>query len=280
MCHASIIQAVGQHVKTSRRNFLKTSSSAMAASVPMALVASDGVANTLASTLTKTSGRIIDLTHTITPDFPSYYGRAHFAMRETRNQTIDGYTSFALDIPEHFGTHIDAPIHFADDVLAVDALPPSHLIVPLVVINIAARAEGDADTRLTPDDIRHWQNRYGDIPQGACVAMHSGWAKKVHTPAFRGFDGTLRHFPGFHVETAYMLLEETQTTSLAVDTFSLDHGISPDFPTHRVWLPVNRFGIENIANLDQVPEAGATLFIGAPKHQGGSGGQARIMAVV
>lgn len=280
MCDASIMQAVRQQAKSmptsSRRNFLKTSTSAMAAAVPMTLTASSGLANNLAHS----QGRIVDLTHTITPDFPSYYGRAHFAMNETRSQTIDGYTSFALEIPEHFGTHIDAPIHFADDVLAVDALPPSHLIVPLVVINIAARADGDADTRLTPDDIRHWQNRYGDIPQGACVAMHSGWAQKVHTPEFRGFDGKLRHFPGFHVETAHMLLEEGRTTSLAVDTFSLDHGISPDFPTHLVWLPANRFGIENIANLDQVPEAGATLFIGAPKHQGGSGGQARIMAVV
>ena len=88
------------------------------------------------------------------------------------------------------------------------------------------------------------------------------------------------HFPGFHVEAATMLMEETGTVAIAVDTLSLDHGPSADFATHYAWLPTNRYGIENIAGLDQVPAAGATLVVGAPKFGKGTGGPARIFAMV
>ena len=76
-----------------------------------------------------------------------------------------------------------------------------------------------------------------------------------------------------------MLREMTSAVAMAVDTLSLDHGPSADFATHYDWLPSNRYGIENLANLDQVPANGATLVIGAPKHRGGSGGPARIFAL-
>ena len=150
---------------------------------------------------------------------------------------------------------------------------------PLCVIDIAARAAEDADTQVTPDDIKAWVDAHGDIPDGACVAMHSGWSSKVETDGYRNFDGEAQHYPGFHIEATQMLLE-TGAGSIAVDTLSLDHGISPDFATHYAWLPDGRFGIENLANLDRVPAAGATLVVGAPKHTGGTGGPARIFAMV
>ena len=108
----------------------------------------------------------------------------------------------------------------------------------------------------------------------------SGWAPRVETDAFRGFDGEAMHFPGFHIEATSMLIEETGAMSMAVDTLSLDHGPSADFATHYAWLPTGRFGIECIANLDKVPASGATLVIGAPKHKGGTGGPARIIALM
>ena len=147
-------------------------------------------------------------------------------------------------------------------------------------MDIAARAAEDADTRVTPDDLKTWIAANGDIPDGACVAMHSGWASKTATDGFRNFDGEAQHYPGFHVEAAQMLMEDTGTRSIAVDTLSLDHGMSADFATHYAWLPSGRFGIECLAGLDRVPAAGATLVIGAPKHKGGTGGPARIFALV
>lgn len=186
-----------------------------------------------------------------------------------------------MQVNEHTGTHIDAPLHFSKDGKSVAEIPVSNLIAPLCVVDIAARAAGDADAQVTPDDIKAWMAANGEIPDNACVAMHSGWGAHVGGDTFRNADSEgKQHYPGFHVEAAQMLIEETGATSIATDTLSLDHGISADFATHYAWLPTGRFGIENIANLDKVPAKGATLVIGAPKHRGGTGGPARIFAMV
>lgn len=105
-------------------------------------------------------------------------------------------------------------------------------------------------------------------------------AGKVDTDDFRNFDDKAQHYPEFHIEAAQMLIEQTAARSLALDTLSLIYGISADFSAPYAWLPTGRFGIENIANLDRVPAAGATLVIGAPKHAYGSAGPARIFALV
>jgi kynurenine formamidase len=150
------------------------------------------------------------------------------------------------------------------------------------VIDIRARASEDRDTQLTPDDLKAWIADHGEIPEGACVAMNSGWASKVGTLEFRGADaarpGTL-HFPGFHIEATQMLLEETNAVAIGVDTLSLDFGPSQDFATHYAWLPAGRYGIECLAGLDQLPASGATLMVGAPKVKDGTGGPARVMAL-
>lgn len=88
------------------------------------------------------------------------------------------------------------------------------------------------------------------------------------------------HFPGFHAEAAKLLIEETKAAGIAVDTLSLDHGASPDFATHHAWLPEGRWGLEAAANLDKLPAKGATIVLGAPKHRGGTGGPARVFALV
>ena len=95
-----------------------------------------------------------------------------------------------------------------------------------------------------------------------------------------GRDDQGMHFPGFHVEATQMLLERSSAAAIATDTLSLDFGMSADFATHYAWLPAGRYGIENLAGLDKVPAAGATLVVGAPNHVGGTGGPARIFAMV
>lgn len=87
------------------------------------------------------------------------------------------------------------------------------------------------------------------------------------------------HFPGFHAEAAALLIERG-AVGLAVDTLSLDHGPSSDFPTHRTWLPTGRWGLEAVANLAMLPPVGATIVVGAPKIEGATGGPARVLALV
>ena len=155
-------------------------------------------------------------------------------------------------------------------------------LAPLVVVDIRSKASESADAQLTPDDLKAWTDANGDIPEGAIVAMLSGWGDHVATDKFRnvGDDGKTMHFPGFHVEAAQALMEQPSVKAIAVDTLSLDFGMSPDFIVHNTWLPSGRYGIEGIANLDRLPASGATIVVGAPKIRGGTGGPARIFAMV
>lgn len=270
MCHVCVTAAVKERM-LSRRDFFRASGAGAAA---VAL----GATMTAPPALAQGARRVTDMTHLFSPDFPTFGGTPGVEMRQEFDFASDGYNLFTLTVDEHTGTHIDAPLHFSADGLSVDELPLESLVVPLCVIDIRARAAEDRDAQVTPDDIRAWIGAHGDIPENACVAMNSGWAAKVGSPEFRGVDGGL-HFPGFHIEATEMLLEETAARVLAVDTLSLDHGPSADFATHYAWLPTGRYGIECIAGLDEVPAAGATLMVGAPKLRGGTGGQARVIAL-
>ncbi|MGB3407465.1 MAG: cyclase family protein [Jannaschia sp.] len=226
-------------------------------------------------------GSIRDMTHAYDGTFPTFFNEPGITLEKLFDFPANGFNLFNLTINEHTGTHIDAPLHFSADGASVDQIALGNLIVPLCVVDIREKAEGDADAQVTPEDLMAWISMNGDIPDRACVAMNSGWASKVNDPAFRGADadGGL-HFPGFHPEATAMLLETTSSAAIAVDTLSLDHGPSADFATHYAWLPAGRYGIECLAGLDQVPAAGATLVVGAPTHKGGTGGPARIFALV
>ncbi|MGR3460467.1 MAG: cyclase family protein [Roseovarius sp.] len=271
MCDACVINAVKDRM-LSRRSFFAT-------------VAGSGAAVALSAAgappaLAQGHGTVEDLTHAYDANFPTYFGAPGISTEQNFNFAEHGFNLLTLTVNEHTGTHVDAPLHFSADGASVDEIPVGNLVAPLCVVDIAARAAEDADAQLTPGDLKAWIAANGPIPDGACVALHSGWASKVGSDAFRGFDGEAQHYPGFHVEAAQMLIEETGARSIASDTLSLDHGPSADFATHYAWLPSGRFGIENVAGLDRVPAAGATIVIGAPKHRGGTGGPARLFALV
>jgi kynurenine formamidase len=224
--------------------------------------------------------RIVDLTHTLTPEFPTYDGPPGIAMRKLLALDRDGCNVYDLVLNEHSGTHLDAPLHFSNG-LAVDAIPVKDLVVPLAVIDIRAKASEDPDSAVTPDDLDRWIAAFGEFPLRCCVAMWSGWEVHLGTERFLGKDGDGRmHFPGFHPEAVQQLLENTSAVGIAVDTLSLDPGFSEHFEAHSLWLPAGRWGLEAVANLGEVPASGALLIVGAPKHSGGTGGPARVLALV
>ncbi|KNG94906.1 cyclase family protein [Pseudaestuariivita atlantica] len=272
MCDACVMNAVKERM-LSRRDFFRTGAATAAA-------ATVGVAAATPAALAAGHASVSDMTHMVDETFPTFFGTPGIGYDKAFDFAESGFNLYNLTVMEHTGTHIDAPLHFSADGLSVDEIAVGSLVCPLVRIDIAARAAEDADTQVTPDDLKAWIAANGDIPDGACVAMYSGWGEKVRTDAFRNADGEGKlHFPGFHIEATQMLLE-TGAASLAVDTLSLDHGISADFATHYAWLPANRYGIENIAGLEGMPAAGATLIVGAPKIGRGTGGPARIFAMV
>ena len=272
MCDVCVMNSVKAKMLSRRRFFKQAAAAGAAATIGGAIAAPAALAEGHAT--------IEDMTHTLHPDFPTYFGESQFSMEQKFKFEESGFNLFEYLVNEHTGTHIDAPLHFSADGLSVDEIPVSSLFAPLCVVDISERASVDADAQLTPEDLKAWIATHGDIPDNACVAMHSGWGAKADSEDYRGFDGEKQHYPGFHVDAVTMLMEETGAQSIASDTLSLDHGISADFATHYAWLPTGRFGIENLANLDKVPAKGATLVIGAPKHKGGTGGPSRIFAMV
>ena len=274
MCVPGCTEAVLNRLN--RRNFFKGSALA-AAGATMAVMAP-----TPAPAATRRSfDRVVDLTHTMGTDFPTFGGPPNLEFEPIASFGDDGYNMYRWLLVEHTGTHMDAPIHFSADGLSADEIPLEQLVVPLAVVDIAARAEEDPDTQLTPDDLTAWQSANGPIPQGACVAMNSGWDRRVGGDGFRNADGEgVMHFPGFHPEAVAYLLENTAAAGIAVDTLSLDHGPSADFATHYKWLPANRWGMECVANLGGLPATGATIVIGGPKIRGATGGPSRVLALV
>ena len=273
MCNHCVIESVKERMM-SRRDLFRTGVAGAAATVAASTI---GAAPAMAATPSK----VADMTHEINEQFPTYFGQPGFKSKQVFNFKENGFNLLSLEVNEHTGTHMDAPLHFSADGQSVVEIPVENLVVPLVVIDIKARAAENADTQVTPDDIKAWISKNGPLPEKCCVAMNSGWGSKTATDGFRNADSEGKmHFPGFHIDATNMLIEESTAVGMAVDTLSLDYGISGDFVTHYAGLPTNRWGIENIANLDAVPESGATLIVGSPKHTGGTGGPSRVFAMM
>lgn len=271
MCNACIIENVKKSM-LSRRDIFRGAAAVGAASVAAGITSARPA-------LAQSSGKVVDLTHSYDGDFPTFDGNPGILYEEAVNFDQSGYQLWKLTIFEHTGTHIDAPLHFSKDGTSVAELDPSKLVCPLCIVDIKAKAADDPNAMVEPEDLEAWISANGDIPAGACVAMNSGWADKVTETAYRtGADGNFA-FPGFS-KAATDMLQQAGAGAIGVDTLSLDPGNSADFAVHYSWLPAGFYGIENLANLDQLPATGATLFVGAPKHAKGTGGPARVMAVL
>lgn len=201
--------------------------------------------------------------------------------------TPDGYfySSNAFSSPEHGGTHLDAPIHFAANGRSVDQLPPRQLIAPAVVIDIRDKTARDADYRLTADDVRAWEAQHGAIPRGAIALLLTGWGSRYgDRKAYFGDDTPgatdKLHFPSFGEDAAKLLIEERHVGAIGLDTASIDYGQSKDFRVHQLAGGAGVPGLENVANLDRVPATGAWVIALPMKIGKGSGGPVRIVALL
>jgi len=271
MCHACIIDNVKKSM-LSRRELFRGAAAVSAVSIASGLVSARPA-------LAQASGKVVDLTHTYDGDFPTFDGNPGILFEEAVNFDQNGYQLWKLTIFEHTGTHIDAPMHFSKDGTSVDEIEPANLVCPLCIVDIKAKAADDTNAMVEPEDIEAWISANGELPAGALVAMNSGWADKVGDASFRNDAEGNFAFPGFS-KAATDLLQQAGAAAIGVDTLSLDPGNSADFAVHYSWLPAGFYGIENLANLDQLPATGATVFVGAPKHAKGTGGPARVMAVM
>jgi kynurenine formamidase len=165
--------------------------------------------------------------------------------------------------------------------MTVDEIPSRKLFGPAVVLDVRAESAKDADYRITAALVDEWEKRHGQIPEGAIVLLRTGWASRwPDAQRYRNQDAQGQmHFPGYSVEAANLLIGR-KTSGLGCDTLSIDYGASEDFAVHRVVLGAGLYQLENLADLSEVPEAGAFLVVAPIKLEGGSGGAVRVFALL
>src|SRR5262249_1763148 len=147
----------------------------------------------------------------------------------------DGYYARSFATEEHYGTHLDAPAHFARGMWTVDKIPAERLVRPLVVLNVRGKASGHPDYEITVHDNADWESQNGEIHTGAVGMAYTGWEGRWGSPrALRnaGADGQL-DFPGFSLEAATFLVKTRNTVGLGIDTMSIDPGASKEYPVHQ-----------------------------------------------
>ena len=262
MCAPSVIGTVREEI--SRRQALGL----LSVPVLAGAVARPAEARQPQAVLSGDFTTVHDLTHTLSPQTPVFPAFKPLQVVERFTIARDNFYAVELTLDEHMGTHLDAPVHFSAGGQSADQMEPRQFFAPLAVISISDRAAQNPDTGVTVDDLSAWERQHGRLPEGAFVAMNSGWDRRVDdSQAFLNADAQgVLHFPGFTAEAAQFLTQERDIVGAGVDTLSLDLGTSMNFAAHLTFLPASKYGLELIANLDSVPPAGATIIVGAPKH--------------
>jgi kynurenine formamidase len=225
--------------------------------------------------------RVVDMTYAINGKLPAWPGdEKTFEAQVVATPEKDGYLARSFWMLEHYATHMDAPAHFPPGKFTLDQIPVAHFFGPAVVIDVREEVIKDPDYRLSAAHIEKWEAAHGRIPSGAIVMMRTGWASRWPDQArYRNMDANgVMHFPGYSVESAKLLIARG-AVGLGIDTLSIDYGASKDFEVHHTDLPAGLYNLENLANLDQLPEAGAFLIAAPIKLEGGSGGPVRVFAL-
>lgn len=233
--------------------------------------------------------RLVDLSHSFNsdtlywPTSPSRFEKQQLAFGQTDGGWF--YSANLVCTPEHGGTHLDAPVHFAAEGIATDEIPLQDLIAPAVVIDVSAKAAADRNYRLNAADVLAFEELHGRIAPGTIVLLHTGWRR--HWPDARAYlgddtpgDSSRLQFPSYGAEAARLLVTERQVALLGVDTASIDYGKSKDFIVHRIAAAQNVGGLENLNNLDQLPPVNFVIMALPMKIEGGSGGPVRVVALV
>jgi len=233
--------------------------------------------------------RLVDLTHPFDertlywPTSPSTFKLERLSYGATAGGWF--YAANALCAPEHGGTHLDAPIHFAEGRRTTDQVPLEQLVAPAVVIDVAVKAAADRDYRLTRQDVLDFERRHGRIAAGTIVLLRTGWSRfwpdrKAYLGDDTPNDASKLSFPSYGEDAARILVEDRRVAALGVDVASIDYGRSKDFLVHRVAAAANVPGFENLAGLEALPPRGATVIALPMKIAGGSGGPLRAVALV
>lgn len=235
-------------------------------------------------------GRLVDLSHAYDENTVYWPTASGFEMTADFEGITEGgyyYTANTFRSAEHGGTHLDAPIHFAEGRSTADQIPLDRLIGPAVLVDVSAASQANADYRVTVSDFEAWETEHGRIPDGSIVLLRTGFSSRWPDRTTymgtdeRGPDAVANlHFPGLHPDAAAWLVSDRVIDAIGLDTPSIDYGQSTGFESHRILFEAEIPAFENVAHLDQLPETGFSIIALPMKIAGGSGGPLRIVAVL
>lgn len=226
-----------------------------------------------------------DLTHPFHPGQPRFPAFPD----EERRMVFDYPLGHAFQVHHYgfvgqWGTHVDPPVHFIEGGRTVDRIPVAEMLLPLAVIDISDKVASDPDATPTLDDVARWEARHGRIPEKSFVALRTDWWRRwpdVERFYNRSSDG-VSHCPGWSKEVLALLLEERGVTAVGHEQIDTDPGVATsrgDYTLEHYVLSLDRWQIELLARLDEVPEAGALIMASWPKAKDGSGFPARAVAI-
>jgi kynurenine formamidase len=236
------------------------------------------------------SGPIVDLSHAYDAKAIFWPTAEPFRLDKVADGvTPGGYYYAANDFfsSEHGGTHIDAPLHFAQGRQSVDQIPLDRLIGAALVIDVSAKAAGNADYQVSVEDLQAWEKQHGPLAADAIVLLKTGYANrwpdaaKYLGTAERGEAAVAKlHFPGLHPDAARWLVANRPIKAIGIDTASIDYGQSTTYESHRALYERNIPAFENLASLDRLPPRGAWIVALPMKIAGGSGAPLRAVAII
>jgi kynurenine formamidase len=226
--------------------------------------------------------RVVDLAYAINDRLVPWPGDTRwFEANVNASVERDGYFTRSFWMLEHYGTHLDAPIHFPPGKTPVDQIPSRQFFGTAVVLDVEAEGAADADYQLPAARVDDWEKRHGQISAGAIVLLRTGWASRwPDARRYRNEDEQGRmHFPGFSTEAVERLIER-RVSGIGCDTMSVDCGASQEFRVHHLALGAGLYHLENLSDLSELPEKGASLVVAPIKLEGGSGGPVRVFALL
>ncbi len=227
---------------------------------------------------------IVDLTYNLDetdPYWPEGHTETPFKAKVVGRYERNGLFARELEIPEHFGTHIDAPVHFNPHGWKLAEIPRERLLAPAIVIDVTQEAKNDAEYRVTREDIRRWEKAHGAVPPAGIVFFRTGWGKRW--PSQKEFmkqdsQGHL-HFPCLTVEAGRYLMQEMKPVGIGIDSPGIDRGDDHTYPLHHLTLDANAYLLENVGNLEALPDTGTVIIVSPMKLTGGSGSPVRILGL-
>lgn len=224
---------------------------------------------------------VVDLTHPLSAK-PNSLKMANAFNGPVRPATLVQKESLRRVASSASGnTSIDAPAHLVRSMWTVDQIPPERLIAPLVVLDVTGAVRHNADYEVSVEDIAQWEQIHGDIPGGAVVLARTGWGGRwASSKDYRNTDKNgVMHFPGYSQDAARFLVEGRAALALGIDTLSVDPGSSRTSAVHEYTLGHSVYHLENVANLERVPDAGAVVVVAPMKLEGEVDGPVRILAL-